>query len=134
MNEKKSTESKTYLKKIANLARNNKVAKLKELLAKLKTKLNGHVSWNYYTDKLLVECAARDAILAGHEEIVRLLFDAGLSANDMSYIDDNNHGIEKLIYFAVKSGNLNMVKLLVEYGAKIYSAKNDGPERGGNNI
>ncbi|WP_419420736.1 ankyrin repeat domain-containing protein [Legionella sp. D16C41] len=110
---------------IYNLSKNNKITELKELLAQQQTRLGGHYFWDYHTDSHLIEGAARDAILAGHEDIVKLLFDAGLSPDAYAYIDDNNRGLAPLIHFAAQSGRLSTVKLMVEYGAKIYLTKRD---------
>ncbi len=116
-----------YLESIAVSAKNNQLAELKELLKQQETRLSGHRRWRYDTDNRLVECAARDAILAGNEEVVRLLLDAGLSPNDWAYEEDNKKYLP-LIHFAAISGRLNLVKLLVEYGVKIYFTQDEKRE------
>jgi hypothetical protein len=85
---------------IANWATNNEIDKLKKWLSLQETRLSGH-SWNYHTCELIIENAARDAILAGHEEFVQLLLQAGLSPDCWAHISDtNSHQLEQLIYFA----------------------------------
>ncbi len=116
-----------FINDIKNLAENNKAAELRAyLVAHLKTKLSGESIWDYATEKKWVESVARDAILAGHDEILQVLLEAGLSPddeppNDNPHYDDLESRFEKkLIQYAVESGRLSTVKLLVEYGAKIY--------------
>jgi ankyrin repeat protein len=121
------------IENIGNLARNNRLDELKELLVQHEAELGDPRWWSHGKNKSLMECAARDAILAGHEDVVELLFKAGLPINIHAYTDDTNLNKEPLIHFAVKSGKLSMVKLLVEYGVKIYFTPHDCSDRRNDN-
>ncbi len=118
------------LEKIASLVKENNLIELKNALVSVKKE---HW-WNYHSDKNTIECAARDAILAGHEEAVKLLLEAGLSADAHAYADDREHNVETLLHFAIKSGQFSMVKLLVENGAKIYLGKYEDRDHWNNNF
>ncbi len=114
-------ENLNRLENTARLIRANQFNELNEFLLQQKTKLTGH-SWDYFYPNQLIEKAARDAILAGHEDIVRLLLDAGLHPNTRI---DYNFYVSPLIYFAVESNKLSMVMLLVEYGAEVCSQREE---------
>lgn len=108
-----------FLENIVNLIKVNKLTELKALLATQETELSGHWRWDYYTKNHLIENATRDAILAGYEDIVELLLEAGISptaqADTEDRTDDDNFNYhESLLHFAVKSGKLSTVKLLME--------------------
>jgi ankyrin repeat protein len=78
-------------------------------------------TWNDEVDDH-IKNACRDAVRLGHERIVHLLLDEGLSA-------DMKGGYYPLNYYAAAVGNLSMVKLLVGRGATIqqdqYSERDD---------
>lgn len=69
----------------------------------------------------------RDAILAGNEEVIRQHLDGRLNPNMMDYINDDVGSKASLLYFAVKSTRLNIVKLLIEYGALVRLTDRDDP-------
>lgn len=74
------------LKNISYFTKNNMVIELKEL--QQNSKLTGHCLWSYQTNEPFVECTVRNAITAVHENIVRRLFDAGLSPDDQVLKED----------------------------------------------
>lgn len=112
------------LETIANLIKTNKAEELRKLLDE--ARLTEESPWFYRASSEIIKNATRDAMLAGHEEIVKLLMDAGISPDAGAYIEDGeNRRWHTFMHYAVKSGKLSMVKLLVENGAKIYTHEPD---------
>lgn len=115
-----------HFEKVSHLVKENKIEELKALFAAHPEFKN---DWNI-TNNFVVAAATRDAIFAGHEEMVKLVLDAGLKPNAIAPDDKSAYfspcyGTRTLIYFAANSGQLNMVTLLIERGAKIYATEED---------
>lgn len=75
-------------------------------------------SWRWSFDDKVPD-ACRDAILLGHEKIVQLFLDEGLSADAYAHKRGDRGCVLPLKHFAAKIGSLQMVQLLVSKGAKI---------------
>jgi ankyrin repeat protein len=115
-----------YFEKVSHLIKENKVAELKVLFAEHP---EFKKDWNI-SNKFVVATATRDAILAGHEEMVKLVLDSGLEPNAIARDVKSGYFLpfyatKSLIYFAANSGQLNMVTLLIDRGAKIYATEED---------
>lgn len=84
-----------------------------------------------WCQNLIIGDACREAILLGHERVVQLFLDEGLSAD--AYAHKDGASVCPLKYFAAKIGNLSIVKLLVNNRAIIqdkgkFSDKKDNAE------
>lgn len=116
------------LAKLEELVKSNNLDEIKKNVTEAKQAMD----WEWKHDKS-VGIAAREAILLGQLETLRVFLEAGMYASEYVYVHGNSGGIMPLIHFAAKSGNLEMVKLLVEHGAEI-SERNDyyrqGDDRG----
>lgn len=93
-----------------------------------KTKKEKGWEWCYASNNSISD-ACRDAVLLGHERIVQLFLDEGLSADTYAHSSGNSGCICPLKYFAAKVGNLSIVKLLVSKGAEIKDTRNFSDER-----
>lgn len=105
------------LEKLENLVKANQLDEIKEIVWKAKSIRD----WQWYrSDEDYVECAVRDAILLGQIETVRFFLEEDLSPNTHCYEPGStSRAVYPLISFAVESGNLTLVKLLVEHGATV---------------
>jgi len=102
------------LANLANLVKDRNADQI--LLVINQAIINKGWQWRYSEE---VELAMRDAILLGHQDIVKLFLKAGISVDLSTQKDNNSKSTYRFIYFAVISNNLEMVKLLVEAGADI---------------
>lgn len=109
------------LANLSNLVKDNKFDEIKDIVRRAKAK-----GWKWkWDDKRYVECAVRDAILLGQIGMVRFFLNEGFLENKRAYGKGNSgKNRSSLISVAAKSGNLAIVKLLVERGADI-RPKND---------
>jgi len=88
---------------------------IREYIQELKKDKNER--WFY--DNWVVNDACRDAVQLGHERIVQVFLDEGLDADIDAHKNGSSGYHRPLKYFAAKVGNLSIVKLLVNKGAKI---------------
>lgn len=102
------------LRDLNDLVINNKFDEIKVFIQETKRE-KGRINWDSY----IIKDACRDAVRLGREEIVQLFFNEGLNANAYAHHDGNSGCICPLNHFAARVGNLSMVKLLVEKGARI---------------
>lgn len=114
---------------LSDLVQENNLPEIKRTIKKLKDESRGYLKRE---DKLIIATAVRDAILSNKIDIVRSIMEEKLHIADRQVpIENKKHSEEKpLIYFAVKSKSLPMVKILVEAKA---SVKKEGSNGNGTN-
>lgn len=111
----------TTARDIALFIKEDNLPKIKTIIKKLKAE-NRYLK---YDDRVIIAAALRDAILLNRLDIVRyFLIREEFDADSKASIDDKESGTRPLLYFAVKSQNLPIVKLLVEAHATIKNHEN----------
>lgn len=102
--------------RLTALVADNNVEEIKAIVWMLK-KTKGE-RWSDGSD-YVVEGAVRDAILQGNDSLVSFFLDEGVSASSWAYNQGSSGGLSHLIHFAATTGNLAIVKMLVQKGAVI---------------
>ena len=114
-------------KDLSRLVKSNNLIGVKEVVTNAQKsalqeygKDTDKVSWTYADDDKHIENAMRDAILLGHDGIVKFLLEQGVNPNNWVHINRTATVYTfHQIYFAIIKNNLPLVELLLKYGAII---------------
>lgn len=116
------------LSDLLELVKENKLQEIKDVLW-------GDRSWTFDVrgqhkeeSADYVDFATKEAILSGNIEAATTLFNAGVYINGSAYehADKSGHTDVSFLQLAISTGNLDMVKLLVERGATVKQQNSNG--------